>query len=145
MALHLLKLCVGADSIDDLEGFVRRRLADKRRRGEPTDYYHTTRMIPKRRQQLIDGGSLYWVIKGQIAARQVLRDVQPFIDPQGMSRCRLVLDPNVVTVMPRPCRPFQGWRYLNAGDAPADIAGAGGDVAIMPEALRRHLRELGLI
>jgi hypothetical protein len=145
MALHLLKLCVGADSIDDLEAFIRRRLAEKRRRGEPAEYHHTTRMVPKRREQLIDGGSLYWVIRGQIAARQALRDVQPFIDPQGISRCRLVLDPTVVTVMPRPCRPFQGWRYLNAGDAPVDIDRAGGDVAIMPEGLRRQLRELGLI
>jgi hypothetical protein len=145
MALHLLKLCVGADSIDDLESFIRRRLAQKRRTGEPVEYHHTTRMVPRRREELIDGGSLYWVIRGQVAARQALRDVQPFIDPQGISRCRLLLDPNVVAVIPRPCRPFQGWRYLNTSDAPADIDRAGGDVAIMPEALRRQLRELGLI
>jgi hypothetical protein len=145
MALHLIKLCVGADSIDDLEGFIRRRLAEKRSRGDPLEYHHTTRMVPKRREQLIAGGSLYWVIRGQIAARQTLRDVQPFIDPHGTSRCRLILDPTVVAVMPRPCRPFQGWRYMRGSDAPADIDRVGGDVAIMPESLRRQLRELGLI
>jgi hypothetical protein len=144
MPLHLLKLCVGAESIRDLEDWIQERVAQKRRRGELAEHHHTTRMVPKRRAALI-GGSLYWVIKGQIAARQVLQDVRPFTDADGIGRCHLILDPRVVTVMPRPCRPFQGWRYLSAGDAPKDIGVGGDDVALMPEGLRRELRYLGLI
>jgi hypothetical protein len=145
MVLHLLKLCVGADSIQDLEDWVTERLAQKNRRGEPAEHHHTTRMVPKRRDELIGGGSLYWVIKGQIAARQALTDIRPFVDGDGIGRCHLILDRTIVPVMPRPCRPFQGWRYLKASDAPIDIGRSGNDVAVMPERLRRELRDLGLI
>jgi hypothetical protein len=144
MTLHLLKLCVGADSIRDLEEWIEERIAEKARRGEPPEHAHVTRMVPKRRDELLDGGSLYWVIRGQIAARQQLRDVVPFTDQDGIGRCRLVLDVAVKTVLPRPFRPFQGWRYLAAKDAPADLA-KGDDVAAMPEALRRELQALGLL
>jgi hypothetical protein len=145
MALHLLKLCVGADSIQDLEDWVAERLAQKRRRGEPGEHHHTTRMVPRRRAELVGGGSLYWVIKGQIAARQALLDIRPFADGDGIGRCHLILDQTIVPVMPRPCRPFQGWRYLTAADAPPDIGRSGDDVGVMPEGLRRELRDLGLI
>ncbi|MBV9636454.1 MAG: DUF1489 family protein [Methylobacteriaceae bacterium] len=145
MALHLLKLCVGADSVRDLEEWIAERLAEKRRRGETPEHAHVTRMAPKRRDELIDGGSLYWVIKGQVAARQKLLDVRPFTDGDGIGRCRLVLEPVVVPVMPRPWRPFQGWRYLRGKEAPSDISAATGEIAQMPEILRRELRELGLL
>ncbi|MBV8567528.1 MAG: DUF1489 family protein [Methylobacteriaceae bacterium] len=145
MALHLLKLCVGADSVRDLEEWIAERLAEKRRRGETPEHAHVTRMAPKRRDELIDGGSLYWVIKGQVAARQKLLDVRPFTDGDGIGRCRLVLEPVVVPVMPRPWRPFQGWRYLPGKEAPSDISAATGEIAQMPEILRRELRELGLL
>src|SRR4051794_39630333 len=135
MTLHLLKLCVGAESVRDLEEWIDERLSERARRGEPIEHVHVTRMMPKRRDELLAGGSLYWVIKGQIAARQRLRDVVPFTDEDGIGRCRLVLDPEVSQVLPRPFRPFQGWRYLAAKDAPGDVA-AGGDLAHMPEALR---------
>jgi hypothetical protein len=71
--------------------------------------------------------------------------VRPFTDPDGISRCHLVLEPRVIVVQPRPCRPFQGWRYLNTPDAPGDLGYASGDLAQMPEALRRELAELGLL
>ena len=145
MPLHLLKLCVGAESISDLEGWVAQRLADKKRRGEPVEQIHTTRMTPKRAAELLDGGSLYWVIKGQIAARQTLLDIRPIVDADGVARTNLVLEPVVVPVMPRPCRPFQGWRYLAARDAPDDLGRNAGAVADMPEIMRRELRDLGLL
>jgi len=145
MALHLIKLCVGCDSVRELEDWIRERLREKRKRGEPREHVHTTRMAPKRAAELLDGGSLYWVIRGELACRQRLRDVRPFRDRDGISRCRLVLDPKVVLVRPRGWRAFQGWRYLEAKDAPADLDRAAPGTAVMPEPLRRELRELGLL
>ena len=145
MPLHLLKLCVGADSIRDMEQWVAEKLAMKRAAGEPVEQTHRTRMVPKRADELTDGGSLYWVIKGQVAARQTILDVRPFTDDAGISRCHIVLEPTLVPVMPRPQRPFQGWRYLAAHEAPADISAGAGEIAEMPESLRRELRELGLL
>ena len=145
MPLHLLKLCVGAESIADLEGWIKQRLAAQKKRGETPEQFHTTRMVPKRVGELVDGGSLYWVIKGQVAARQTLLEIRPFTDTDGIGRCHLVLEPKVIPVHPRPCRPFQGWRYLPANDAPADLGKSAGAIAEMPEQLRRELRELGLL
>jgi hypothetical protein len=142
MALHLLKLCVGADSIRDLEEWVALRQTQTRKCDE---HVHTTRMVPKRQAELLAGGSLYWVIKGQIAARQRLIGLRPVTDAQGVGRCELVLAPAVIAVMPRPFRPFQGWRYLAGKEAPADIGARRGDIAAMPEAMRRELSELGLL
>ena len=143
MALHLLKLAVGAATIADIEAHIAERLA--RRAGEtPYGAVHTTRMVPKRADEILDGGSLYWVVRGQIAARQVVVAVRPFTDSAGTGRCDLVLDPAVVAVAPRPCRAFQGWRYLAPETAPADLSSLVGGVDL-PEALRRDLAELCLI
>jgi hypothetical protein len=145
MALHLIKLCVGADSVRDLEDWIKQKLKDKRKRGEKPEHIHRTRMVPKRAAELTAGGSLYWVIRGEIACRQLIRDVRPFRDRQGVGRCALVLDRKVVLVAPRPHRAFQGWRYLAARDAPRDLEKAAPGAAAMPEKLRRELRELGLM
>ena len=145
MALHLLKLSVGVESISHLGDLIKARLADKRKRKQPIEHIHTTRMVPKRVEELLDGGSLYWVIRGQIAVRQTLLDIRPFVDGEGISRCHIVLEPVLHAVMPSPRRPFQGWRYLLAHEAPADLGKGAGQVAEMPEELRRELRELGLL
>jgi len=145
MALHLIKLCVGCDSVQDLEGWIKQKLKDKRKRREKPEHIHRTRMVPKRATELTDGGSLYWVIRGEIMCRQRIRDVRAFRDKDGVGRCGLVLDPKVVLVAPRPYRPFQGWRYLAAADAPRDLDEAAPGAAAMPEKLRRELRELGLM
>jgi hypothetical protein len=145
MALHLVKLCVGAESIGDLEDWILMRVDEARRTKQPVEHRHTTRMVPKRIEDLVDGGSLYWVIKGQIAARQELLEVRPFTDEGGVSRCHLVLEPTVVPVSPRPCRPFQGWRYLPSDSAPPDLDQAGQGLDRFPEPLRRELSELGLL
>ncbi len=145
MALHLLKLCVGCDSVKDLEEWiVEKRKRSKKTKG-PREHIHTTRMVPKRAEELVDGGSLYWVIKGQIMCRQRLMAVRPFTDKDGIGRCRLALETKVVLVEPRPFRAFQGWRYLEAKGAPRDLDRAAPGAATMPEAMRRELRELGLL
>ncbi len=145
MALHLIKLCVGCDSITDLEEWIEENRALHRRLGRDYEQTHTTRMVPKRVDELLDGGSLFWVIKGHVAARQKLLDIRPFTDSDGIGRCRLVLDQTVVTIEPRPYRPFQGWRYLIAKDAPRDIDLKSGDLGQMPDEMRRELAELGLL
>ena len=146
MALHLIKLCVGVDSIADLEARIKMRLKARRAAGEKRPLpVHRTRMTPKRTEELLDGGSLYWVIRGQIAARQEIRGIEPFKDEDGVNRCHIVLDRKLVSVMPRRMRPFQGWRYLRGQDAPHDIQAGLGETAEMPEELRRELRELGLL
>lgn len=145
MTLHLIKLCVGADSVRDLEDWIKQKLKDKRRHGEKPEHIHRTRMVPKRADELTDGGSLHWVIRGQISCRQRILAVRPFRDKDGTGRCALVLDRKVVLVEPRPFRAFQGWRYLEPKDAPRDLDKAAPGAAAMPETLRRELRELGLM
>ena len=145
MALNLLKLAVGAASIADIEAYVAARLAARRaEKKRPVEVVHTTRMVPKRADEILDGGSLYWVVRGQIAARQAVLAIRPFTDGEGIGRCDLVLDATVVAVAPRPCRAFQGWRYLPRETAPADLSSLVGGVDL-PEALRRDLAELCLI
>jgi hypothetical protein len=145
MSLNLIKLCVGCDSVAELSSWIRQRIKQKKARKEKPEHIHTTRMVPKRVDELLDGGSLYWVIRGQIMCRQDLVAIRPFVDKDGVGRCRLVLQPKVVPVEPRPFRAFQGWRYLAAKDAPRDLDHAAPGARNMPEQMRRELRELGLL
>jgi hypothetical protein len=132
MSLNLLKLCVGCDSVEDLEEWIAMRLDQRRRAGEPPEHFHTTRMIPTRAAELVDGGSLYWVIKGSVQCRQRLLEVRPFIDGEGISRCHLMLEPVVVRTDWQPRRAFQGWRYLQQKEAPLDLGKGRKGVAEMP-------------
>ena len=145
MPLHLMKLCVGCDSIADLEAWIEENALNHRRLGRPYEQTHTTRMVPKRLSEIVGEGSLFWVIKGQIACRQSIEAIRPFTDGDGIGRCRLVLEPVVRPVEPRPCRPFQGWRYFPHSDIPRDLARAGEGLGAMPESLRRELVDLGLL
>jgi hypothetical protein len=145
MPLHLLKLCVGCDSVKDLDDWIKQRLKQKKKAGEKPEHIHTTRMVPKRADELTDGGSLYWVIKGEILCRERLLAIRPFTDKDGIGRCRLVMDGKLHPVRPRPFRAFQGWRYLAAKDAPDDLDRAAPGARHMPEQMRRELRELGLL
>ena len=145
MPLHLVKLAVGCDSVRDLQDWIKQKLKAKRKSGEKPERIHTTRMVPKRAEELVDGGSLYWVIKGEIACRETIRAIRPFVDKDGIGRCRIVLDGKPVLVEPRPMRAFQGWRYLDAKEAPRDLDKVVKGSAAMPETLRRELRELGLM
>jgi hypothetical protein len=144
MTLHIIKLCVGAESIEDLAQWQAKRIKDQKKRGvtKPT-LMHVTRMTPKRKDEVLDGGSLYWVIKGQIAVRQKLLDLKP-TTKNGTPHCGLVYDKQLVPVQRRAHRAFQGWRYLNPKDAPADARGTKG-LETFPEELQRELVTLGLL
>jgi hypothetical protein len=145
MTLHLIKLCVGAASIEDLadwQATVRRRKAPS----GATCVYHTTFQSPKRQDELLMGGSLYWVMKGTILVRQKIVGFDTGSKDNGSPCCLILLDPSLTPVRPVPRRPFQGWRYLTADDAPADLkAGSGEMVAQMPPQMRKKLAELGLL
>jgi len=148
--LHLIKLCVGCDSIRDLEEWIEERLKARRKGSRKVgarrrERNHTTRMVPKRAAEILNGGSLYWVIRGQIMCRERILGIRPFVDKEGIGRCHIVRDCKPVPVEPRPCRAFQGWRYLAAGDAPRDLDRAAPGARDMPEDLRRELRSLGLL
>lgn len=144
MSLHLVKLCVGASSVEDLQAWIDHRLGKRRRMGRSVEQTHTTRMIPKRASELLDGGSLYWVIKGNIQLRQQLLDIRPFTDGQGIRRCDLLLHPELVLTCWHPRRAFQGWRYLKPEEAPADLGGTSSHKALPPE-LHGELAVLGLL
>lgn len=145
MALHLIKLCVGCGSIEELEDWIQLRLAEMRRSGETPEQRHTTRMVPKRLSELLDGGSLFWVIRGNVQVRQRLLDIRPFRDGDGIQRCHLVMDPELTATEWQPRRAFQGWRYLVQADAPRDLGANGAALRDLPAELRRELADLGLL
>jgi hypothetical protein len=144
MTLHIIKLCVGCDSIEDLAHWQAKRIKEQKKRGvKKPQLVHVARMTPKRKDEVLDGGSLYWVIKGQIAVRQKLLDLKP-TTKNGTPHCGLVYDPKLVPVQRRAQRAFQGWRYLDPKDAPADARGTKG-LEKLPEDLQRELVSLGLL
>jgi hypothetical protein len=143
MPLHLIKLCVGCDSLAELASWQKKRLQEKRTKGQKPELVHVTRMTPKRAEEILDGGSLYWVIKGQIAARQKLLALRE-VKKNGVPHCGLVYEKKLIPVTPRPRRAFQGWRYLEAADAPPDLARKTG-ANNLPETLQRELAALGLL
>lgn len=142
VTLHLIKLCVGADSIADLADWQKKRAAERKKNGGPKDIMHVTRQTPKRADDLLDGGSIYWVIKGQVAVRQRLLELRA-VTRDGVPHCALVLDKTLLPTERRFHRAFQGWRYLDPKDAPRDLKR--GRAAELPEGLHAELAQLGLI
>lgn len=135
--LHLIKLCVGAKGPDDLARWQTKHFGD----GTPV---HTTRMWPKREAELLDGGSIYWVFKGMLLARQRLLGFDQVVGADGISRCAIRLDKAIVRVSPTPRRAFQGWRYLPADEAPPDLSQQRSSETALPAKLAAELAEMGL-
>jgi hypothetical protein len=147
MALHLIKLCVGTDSIEDLAAWQAERFKQRRKDGEKKPrLFHRTFQTPKRRAELLSGGSLYWVIKGIVQVRQELVDITEGTKEDGTPCCLLILNTELVAVRPVPRRAFQGWRYLDAAQAPEDLRkGSARGIVAMPPKLRKDLAALGLL
>lgn len=140
MALHIIKLCVGAESVEDLI----RWQDENRDRWAPGTTEHVTRMWPKRAAEVLDGGSLYWVIKGAVLCRQRILSLDRREGGDGVERCALVLDTAVVRTAAAARRPFQGWRYLPAAEAPPDLPQARRHDDALPPAMAQALADLGL-
>lgn len=138
--LHLLKLCVGIDRPEELAEWQAHRAL----KGQ-SKFWHVTRMWPRREAELLQGGSIYWVMKGAIACRQRIKALEETTGEDGIRRCRIVFDPELIRVTPVPKRAFQGWRYLEAKDAPRDLGPVGAEGDDMPEEMRRALAEIGVM
>lgn len=142
MALHLIKLAVGASSIEEIEKFQEKRR--KERKQKPASPHRVfTRSTPKRQEELLNGGSLYWVIKGFIRARQKLVGFDETTDDQGRKYCVFLVERKLIPTAARAMQPFQGWRYLDQARAPSDAKA--GDSADVPAEMAAELRRLGLI
>lgn len=148
-SLHLVKLCVGADEVEDLALWQTARGLERKRQGRDPRPRHTTRMFPRRAEELLAGGSLYWVFRGVIRARQALEAIEPVEGEDGITRHALVMNPRIVLTRPQPRRPFQGWRYLRAEDAPADLpadlSDGLDDQHGLPPGLREAVSEYGVL
>lgn len=138
MTLHMIKLAVGAESVESMAEWTAGRVAERKKAKLSPVTWHDTRMWPKREAELLAGGSLYWVVKHRILVRQKLAGFEKFDDADGKPMCRILLHPELIRVQPRKKRPFQGWRYLTADDAPLDLDGARGGVS---EDLETALKE----
>ncbi len=142
--LHLIKLCVGAESVEDLARWQDAAIAERRTDGRELLAVHVTRMWPKREAELIAGGSLYWVFKGFVLARQRIEALAPRDGADGIRRCAIMLDPAIVRTAAQPRRPFQGWRYLREADAPRDLIRAAAEPDL-PPALIARLDAMGVL
>ena len=143
--LHLVKLCVGTDTVEDLLHWQSRRSAERLAAGLDPRPRHITRMWPRRADELLRGGSLYWVIRGVIRVRQRIAELQEVTGEDGIRRCAIVFEPPLIPTAPRPRRAFQGWRYFPASDAPPDIGTAPGDEPDLPPGLREELMRFGVL
>lgn len=137
MAVHLIKLCVGVATLEELESY-----REERAHWWGADYgddvhVHRTRTMPRRAAEVLAGGSIYWVISGVLRCRQPILRLAAAVDAEGRTCCDIIMSPDIVRVVPRPKRPFQGWRYLEERDAPPDLGSAGfaegGDAGLAEE------------
>ena len=138
--VNLVKLCVGAEAVEDLLNWQR----NPRAKGPDGLPRHVTRMWPKRAEEILNGGSLYWVFKGLILCRQRVLRLDEVLGADGITRCGIVLDPEVTRVRPMPKRPFQGWRYFKPSDAPQDATAGRATETPLPPSLEAALADIGV-
>ena len=139
--VNLIKLSVGTENVEQLAAWQEHRAS----LAADGQYFHTTRMWPKREEELLNGGSIYWVIKGEISARQRIIRLDEKFGEDGIRRCGIVLAPEVIETVNALKRPFQGWRYLAAADAPADLPRGRSKEDPLPVELNRALAEIGVL
>ena len=140
--VNLVKLCVGADRVDDI--ISRQTILDNDDKNVFQVKKHITRMWPKRSKELLNGGSLYWVIKGFVQARQKINGLEEIIGKDNIRRCAIVLESEIFLTTSVRKRPFQGWRYLNPIDTPPDLNKVNLDEASLPNELAIALADIGV-
>ncbi len=139
--VNLIKLSVGTESVEDLAAWH----ASKRAQAADGLPRHVTRMWPKRAEEILNGGSIYWVIKGLIQCRQVVARLDEVIGEDGIRRCAIVLEPELIRTQSSLKRPFQGWRYLAMADAPLDLPKGRAEEDVLPVELNQALAEIGVL
>ena len=139
--INLIKLSVGTENVESLEDWQ----STKRAQAPDGLPRHVTRMWPKRGDEILNGGSIFWVIKGEIQCRQKILRLDEYIGSDGIRRCSIVSDPELIRVQPSLKRPFQGWRYLKAEDAPIDLPKGRAKEDPLPIELNRALAEIGVL
>ncbi len=138
--IHLIKLSVGTESVEQLQEWQ----DSPRPKGKDGLPRHITRMWPKRDAELLNGGSIYWVIKGIVQARQKILRLDEYDRGDGIRRCALVFDPELIRTETTLKRPFQGWRYLKPEDAPRDLSASRAREDAIPPQLSAALAEIGV-
>lgn len=136
----MVKLSVGTDDVAGLAAWQMTQRAQAQD-GMPQ---HVTRMWPKRADEVLNGGSIYWVIKGVILCRQKILRLDEKIGADGIRRCAIVSDPQLVRVAATPKRAFQGWRYFQPSDAPADLPDGAQTEEPLPPELSKALAAIGV-
>ena len=139
--LHLIKLSVGSKNVESMADWQ----ATRRAQTEDGLPRHVTRMWPRRAEEVLDGGSLYWVIQGLVQCRQRIVRLDEVIGQDGIRRCGIVLDPEIFRITSARKRPFQGWRYLQPGDAPADLPASRQEEEALPADLSAALADIGVL
>jgi len=145
MTVHLVKMAVGIDSVDHLAEVQAERLRQAREADASGVLRHLTRNTPRRAEEVLDGGSIYWIIKGYIRARQRITGFGEAMGRKGRPRCAFILDPKLVRTELVPHRPIQGWRYMEAPSAPRDLTRQSATRTSMPDEMEAELRALGLL
>ena len=144
MVVHILKMAVGVEDVEHLRHLQAAKIEQSRAAGRGTRLWNRTRHMPKRDADVLGGGSLYWIIKRFVMVRQRIIGLEAVIGDDAVSRCDIVLDPELIRTEPQPRRPHQGWRYLDSASAPKDLAPACEDQEITDEMVI-ELGEIGLI
>ncbi|SLN17816.1 hypothetical protein ROA7450_00553 [Roseovarius albus] len=139
--LHLIKLSVGSESVDSLIAWQ----AEKRKDWPEGLPRHVTRMWPRREEELLQGGSIFWVVQGLVQCRQRILRLDEVIGDDGIRRCAIVLEPEVIRTTTAPKRPFQGWRYLKPEDAPVDLPKTRQSEDTLPPDLSAALADIGIL
>ena len=145
-SINIVKLAVGVQSVEEL-ALIQRRFLNQLRDQTNKGFYHSTKLMPKKHEAIVESGSLYWVIKGVICARQKIVEIIKQEDPDGIKRCRIYLENSIIKTTPIRKRPFQGWRYLKKNNTPADIIDpvTGSFDDDIPLEVQRQLLEVGLL
>ena len=145
-SVNLVKLAVGVQSIEEL-GLIQQKFISSYDRNDNRGFYHSTKLMPKKHEAIVKSGSLYWVIKGVICARQKITQISKIVDADGVKRCRIYLDNSIIKTIPVRKRPFQGWRYLKTNKTPSDLVAQVQSVFDddIPLEVQRKLLEVGLL
>ena len=144
--VNIVKLAVGVKSVEEL-ALIQRRFLSHGGAHAKNGFYHSTKLMPKKHESIVKSGSLYWVIKGVICARQKIVAIEKDEDPDGIKRCKIFLDGTIIKTTPMRKKPFQGWRYLKKNRTPADIIDpvTGTFEDDIPLEVQQQLLEVGLL